>query len=63
LQPLERAIADRDRLFREGEVAVEAYLNQRRRYNDTAKQYLDSSVRHRKAMLALNVAVGQRILP
>jgi cobalt-zinc-cadmium efflux system outer membrane protein len=63
LPPLVQAIDDRDRLFREGEVTREAYLNQRRKYNDTAKQYLDSAVRHRKAMLALNTAVGQRILP
>ena len=63
LPPLEQARAARDQLFAEGEATVFDYLNQRRRYNDTARQYLDSAVRHRKAMLALNTAVGQRILP
>jgi cobalt-zinc-cadmium efflux system outer membrane protein len=58
-----RAIASRSELFREGEADVFAYLNQRRSYNDRAKAYLDSSMRHRKAMLALNTVVGQRILP
>jgi cobalt-zinc-cadmium efflux system outer membrane protein len=63
LPALERAIVTRDKLFREGDVDVYAYLDQRRKYNDTAKAYLDSAVRHRKSMLALNTAVGQRILP
>ncbi len=58
-----RAIASRAELFREGEADVFAYLNQRRAYNDRAKAYLDSSMRHRKAMLTLNTVVGQRILP
>ncbi len=63
LPPLKRAIAYRERLHREGEVDVFGYLNQKRNFNEKAKAYLDSSVRHRKAMLMLNTAVGQRILP
>jgi cobalt-zinc-cadmium efflux system outer membrane protein len=63
LPHLRRALADRDRLFQEGETNVFAYLEQTRRYNETAKAYLDSAVRHRKSMLGLNTAVGQRILP
>jgi cobalt-zinc-cadmium efflux system outer membrane protein len=63
LPPLERALAARYKLFREGEASVFDYLNQRRKYNDTAKADLDSSLRHRRSMLALNTAVGQRILP
>jgi cobalt-zinc-cadmium efflux system outer membrane protein len=58
-----RAIVSRENLFREGEVDVFAYLNQKRAYNDKAKAYLDTSARHRKAMLTLNTVVGQRILP
>ena len=34
-----------------------------RDYNDTVKQYLDTAVRHRRSMLALNTAVGLRVLP
>jgi cobalt-zinc-cadmium efflux system outer membrane protein len=63
LPALKRAVADRRQLFMEGEVDVFAYLNQRRNLNEKAKAYLDSSVRHRKSMLLLNTAVGQRILP
>ena len=58
-----RAIASRRELFREGEATIFEYLAQRRNYNDKARAYLDSTARHRKAMLALNTAVGQRILP
>jgi outer membrane protein, heavy metal efflux system len=63
LPPLKRAIAAKQQLFREGEVDIFAYLNQRRNYNDRAKAYLDSTARHRKAVLSLNTAVGQRIVP
>jgi hypothetical protein len=63
LPPLKQAIVARDALFREGEVTVEAFLAQRRKFNDMAKSYLDSSVRHRKSMYMLNMAIGQRILP
>jgi cobalt-zinc-cadmium efflux system outer membrane protein len=58
-----RAIAARAELFREGEVTIFDFLNQKRNYNDKARAYLDSSARHRKAMLAVNTAMGQRILP
>src|SRR5262249_49177575 len=63
LPSLEKAIAAREELFREGDVNVYAYLDQRRKYNDTAKAYLDSLVRHRKSMHMLNVAVGRLVLP
>ena len=39
------------------------YLAQQRKYNDMVKAYLDAAVRHRRSMLALDTAVGQRILP
>jgi outer membrane protein, heavy metal efflux system len=58
-----RAINSRGELFREGEATIFEYLTQRRNYNDKAKAYLDASARHRRAMLSLNTAVGQRILP
>jgi cobalt-zinc-cadmium efflux system outer membrane protein len=61
--PLRTARDDRFRLFVEGEATVFDYLAQQRRYNDMAKAYLDAAVRHRRSMLALDTAVGQRILP
>ncbi len=58
-----RAVKARDRLFDEGEVAKVIYLDTQRKYNENAKSYLDSLVRHRRSMLTLNTVVGQRILP
>jgi len=63
LPPLERAYRDRLRLFEEGEATKIAFLDARRKYNDTAKAYLDSAVRHRRSMLTLNTVLSQRILP
>jgi cobalt-zinc-cadmium efflux system outer membrane protein len=54
---------DTYRLFIGGEVNVVSYLNAQRDYNDTVKQYLDTAVRHRRSMLALDTAVGLRVLP
>jgi cobalt-zinc-cadmium efflux system outer membrane protein len=49
--------------FRLGEVDAIAFLNAQRSYNDFVRQYRDMLVRHRRSMLRLNTAVGQRILP
>jgi cobalt-zinc-cadmium efflux system outer membrane protein len=61
--PLTRVVEARSKLFQEGEIDVLTFRDTERRYNDNVKLYLDSAVRHRKAMLELNTAVGQRILP
>lgn len=63
LRGLERATEARRRLFEEGEATKFIFLDAQRKYNDTAKSYLDSAVRHRRSMLTLNTVVGQRILP
>ncbi len=63
LPQLDRALKDRLRLFEEGEATKIAFHDTQRRYNDAAKAYLDAVVRHRRSMLNLNTAVGQRILP
>lgn len=63
LPALRQAIAARENLFKEGEVDVFAYLNEKRNYNEKGKAYLDSLARHRRAALALNTAIGKRILP
>jgi cobalt-zinc-cadmium efflux system outer membrane protein len=63
---LARARRQRDetyRLFVEGERNVSDYYNAERDYNDIVRQYYDSLIRHRRSMLRLNTAVGQRILP
>ena len=40
-----------------------SYLQAQRTYNDNVKAYRDTVVRHRRSMLALNTAMGQRVLP
>lgn len=50
-------------LFESGEEGQLVYLNALRDYNDIVRQYRDTLVRHRRAMLRLNTAVGRRILP
>jgi cobalt-zinc-cadmium efflux system outer membrane protein len=54
---------DTKRLYLGGEVNVVSFLNAQREYQDTVKQYLDTVVRHRRAMLALNTVLGLRVLP
>jgi cobalt-zinc-cadmium efflux system outer membrane protein len=50
------------RLYKGGEADFATYLNARRDYNEAVRLYLDTSVRHRRSSLALNTAVGYRIL-
>ncbi len=54
---------DAERLYRRGGAEVVAYLNARRDYNEVVREYRDLLVRHRRSMLALNTAVGVRLLP
>jgi outer membrane protein, heavy metal efflux system len=54
---------DAYRLYLRGQEAAIVYLNAQREYNEAARQYRDMLVRHRRSMLRLNTAVGQRILP
>jgi cobalt-zinc-cadmium efflux system outer membrane protein len=62
--PAARAMLDDSlRLFVSGEQNALAYFNVQREYNQAVRQYRDALVRHRRSMLALNTAVGQRILP
>jgi cobalt-zinc-cadmium efflux system outer membrane protein len=51
------------RQFQLGDVDAVALLNAQRAYNDIVRQYRDTLVRHRRSMLRLNTAVGNRILP
>lgn len=58
-----RSRDDKYRLFMQGQEPVVTYLNAQRNYQDVVRQYLDTLVLHRRSMLRLNTAVGQRILP
>ena len=49
---------DMRKLYLGGEVNVVAFLSAQRDYQDTVKQYLDTVVRHRRAMLSLNTVLG-----
>jgi cobalt-zinc-cadmium efflux system outer membrane protein len=54
---------DAFRLFTKGEGDALSYSLAQRDYNDAIRQYRDALVRHRRSMLALNTAVGRRVLP
>ncbi len=54
---------DRFKLFQGGETNAVTYLQAQRSYNDNVKAYHDTVVRHRRSMLGLNTALGQRVLP
>jgi cobalt-zinc-cadmium efflux system outer membrane protein len=51
------------RRFQGGQASAIEYLEAQRQYNDVVRDYRDSLVRHRRAMLDLNTAVGARVLP
>ena len=57
------SVNDRLTLFQGGETNVVSFLQAQRNYNDNVKAYHDTVVRHRRSMLGLNTALGQRILP
>jgi cobalt-zinc-cadmium efflux system outer membrane protein len=54
---------DKSRLYTSGEEGLITYLNAQRDYNESIRIYRDVLIRHRRSMLALNTAVGIRILP
>lgn len=51
------------RLYMAGETSVVDYINAQLDFNQVAKQYLDTSIRHRRAMLELNTVTGKRVMP
>ena len=46
-----------------GETSALEYLDAQKDYNEVVRDYRDALIRHRNAMLDLNTAVGERILP
>ena len=56
----------RDSAFRRwqgGEIPMQDYLDAQQDFNDMVRQYRDVLIRHRRAILDLNTAVGERVLP
>jgi cobalt-zinc-cadmium efflux system outer membrane protein len=58
-QVVDEALSD----YHLGEGPLLDYLNARRDFNDIVRQFRDTAIRHRRAMLALNTAIGRRLLP
>ena len=58
-----KAVEDTRKLFNAGETDVTSLFTVQREANDIVRQYRDTAVRHRRSMVNLNTAVGQRILP
>ena len=54
---------DKYRLYASGQQAIDGFLTAQRDYNETLRQYWEALTRHRRGMLELNSAVGQRLLP
>lgn len=46
-----------------GSTSILEFLDAQKEFNERVREYRDSLVRHRRAMLDLNTAVGTRILP
>jgi cobalt-zinc-cadmium efflux system outer membrane protein len=59
----EKVRSDTLTLFTSGELEFNDFVTAQREYNDIVRQYRDSLARHRQAALALNTAVGCRIMP
>jgi cobalt-zinc-cadmium efflux system outer membrane protein len=51
------------RRWQGGETGLSDFLDAQKSYNEVVRDYRDALVRHRRAMLDLNTAVGSRILP
>ncbi len=63
---LPKARKEHDRitnLYLAGKADELAFLTAERDYDQIVRQYRDALVRHRRAMLRLNTAVGSRIMP
>jgi cobalt-zinc-cadmium efflux system outer membrane protein len=54
---------EHDRLFANGQASLDSWLEAQKEYDEVVREYLETLVYHRRTMLRLNTAVGQRILP
>ena len=50
-------------LYGIGQTSIVDYLDAQKDYNEVVRKFYDAVVRHRRAMLDLNTAVGTRVLP
>jgi outer membrane protein, heavy metal efflux system len=46
-----------------GSVSIIDVINAQLEFNDKVKQYLDTAIRYRRSMLAINTVVGKKIMP
>jgi cobalt-zinc-cadmium efflux system outer membrane protein len=58
-----QTLEDKSRQFRGGEVDIRDYLSAESEYREVINQHLRTASLHRRAALALNSAVGKRVLP
>jgi cobalt-zinc-cadmium efflux system outer membrane protein len=64
IDPASKAVRDQAYLrWQGGETPLNDYLDAQLEYNDVVRQYSDAMIRHRRAILDLNTAVGERVLP
>jgi outer membrane protein TolC len=49
--------------FNDGEADIRAYLSAQSEYHGFVSDYLKAAIRHRRGALALNTAIGTRMLP
>src|SRR5262249_7829908 len=49
--------------LRGGDISMLDYLDAQQDFNEMVRQYRDAMIRHRRAILDLNTAVGERVLP
>ena len=50
------------RLLNAGEKGVPDYILAQQEFNQIAKQYLDTAIRHRRSMVNLNTVTGKKIM-
>jgi cobalt-zinc-cadmium efflux system outer membrane protein len=58
-----QALKDVRDLLTKGERSYSDYLNAQLDYNQIVEQYLDTAIRYRRSMLAINTVTGKRIMP
>ena len=62
--PAARQVRDEAyRLLNAGEKGGPDYILAQQEFNQIAKQYLDTAIRHRRSMVNLNTVTGKKILP
>ena len=64
IEPASQAVRDAAyKRWQGGETSVLEYFDAQQDYNDVVRQYRDMLVRYRNAMLDLNTAVSERVVP